>query len=368
MKRILSIILFLILCSSTAYAFGEQNVKIIHTDGSIEKINPQKNNKDNQPTANHTKVDTTTTQPVTQNETAQKEQAKDLLTSSVTGGIIGAASILCDNVLNSGFDMSGVTAQQKIVNNSKTLTYSLYSEEINPFKAPFVQSMLLITGALYYICWIIAVFLSLGIFGLQQMSPRFFSDIRESITGEEGYYDVFRMFETFGMWGGYPIGSFIVISMLIFLRNLIVASMTTQIIDSIGASSQSLPTYFILTIGYYFNIIQKVIAEYGAYLIVCMVFVIGLILGFATLFYSFKLAVRTAFFIALLFGLLLMVDIVTIFCIWFAVSMIAYTGNQGFAIAGVLSAFVVDALILLSPIIFLYFKLSSGKKLIAGVL
>jgi len=117
LKRILSIILFLILCSSTAYAFGEQNVKIIHTDGSIEKINPQKNNKDNQPTANHTKVDTTTTQPVTQNETAQKEQAKDLLTSSVTGGIIGAASILCDNVLNSGFDMSGVTAQQKIVNN-----------------------------------------------------------------------------------------------------------------------------------------------------------------------------------------------------------------------------------------------------------
>jgi hypothetical protein len=358
---ILSIFLFLAL-SGVAYAYGEQNVKLIHTDGMIEKIMPtyQKNNSDNQPVANHSQINTN----ITQTSLATVKTGTDMVTNGVSSGLMSVMFTVCDNVMNSAFSISGATA----TNNSKTLTYSLYAEEMNPFKAPFVQSILLITGALYYICWLIAIWVSLAIFGIQQLAPRTFTKIREAITGEEGYFDIFSMFETFCMWGGWPIGSFIIVSMFIFFRNLIVSAMTTNIIDNIGTSSSSLPTYFILCVGYYFNIIQKFIAEYGAYLIVSMLFVIGVILGFTTLFYSFKIAIRMAFFIAVLFGLLLSVDIITVFCIWFGVSMIVYTGNQGFSIAAILTAGTLDALILLSPVLFVYLKFNSGNKIIPGVL
>lgn len=367
---ILSIFLFLAF-SGVAYAYGEQNVKLIHTDGTIEKIMPtyQKNNSDNQPVANYSKFYTNVTQPqVTQPSVENVKTGTDMVTNGVSSGLISVMFTLCDNILASAFNMSSAGVQNTATNKSKTLTYSLYAEEINPFKAPFVQSILLITGALYYICWLIAIWLSLAIFGIQQLAPRTFTKIKEAVTGEEGYFDIFSMFETYFMWGGYPIGSFIVVSMFFFFRNLIVSSMTTDIINNIGTSSSSLPTYFILCVGYYFNIIQKIIAEYGAYLIVSMLFVIGVILGFTTLFYSFKVAVRIAFFISVLFGLLLLVDIITVFCIWFGVSMITYTGNQGFSIAAIVTAGILDALILLSPVLFIFLKFSSGKKIIPGVL
>jgi len=359
---VLSIILFLILSCNLASAFGEQDVKLIHKDGSIEKINPHKNNTDRQPITNYTNI----SQPVTQNQTEQKNQVTDVVTNGVSNGLLSACVTICDYILSSAFTISGV--KDKAVNKSKSLTYSLYAEQINPFNAPFVQSILAITGALYYICWLIAIWLCLAIFALQQLAPRTFTQVREAMTGEEGYFDIFSMFETFAMWGGYPIACFIIVSLLIFLRNLIVSAMTTKIIDTIGVSSTSLPTYFILCTGYYFNIIQKIIAEYGAYLIISLIFIIGIILGFMTMFYSFKVAIRTGFFIGVLFGLLLLVDVITVFCIWFAVSMISFTGNQGFAIAGIFSAFLIDALILLSPVLFIFLKFNSGKKLIPGVL
>lgn len=336
-----SIFLIFSFLSFTAMA-GTGSVKVLNGKGEdITSDNHKEgdSHKNTDAIENESKAQDSTKLEVT-------ESGMDAAETAVTNAGKELMYWIPDSCLKAGLSLSSAKMEENAATGSAKLTYSLYSEEINFFDIPVIVKFLAITGAIYYVLYFNAVWIALGVFALQIWKPQTYSEMRLSLMGEEKYFNIFSLLNVYSFGFFWPPGSFAFILLAIKVRNFITMTMTTQIIEGIGVSSESLPTYFILCVGYYFNIVQKMLAEYGVYLMITLVFVIGAYLLGCMIFGSQKSTRQEVKKLAGCFLTLLLLDVVTIFLIWFGVSMTVLKGSDGYSIAAVITAFIVGALII----------------------
>jgi hypothetical protein len=350
-------IIFLILFFPfLASADGEDQVRIVHTDGTIDREGIESaDNVSAIPSIDPVQNSTKSSSP---------EDNMNLGKSMISGGLIDTAYLIADQFLDSGFRVSTTGLQENITSDSKQFTYSLFSQSLNPFEIPFIRDTIIKTGGFYYICALIIIGLAYCVFVLQHTIPGTFSQIREGLTGEEGFFDFWSMLRIWGivlLWPPVALGW---IWFLIYVRNIIVQGLATQLIDSINVSSDSLPLYFISCAIWFFNSIQKLIAEYTVYFFVAFVFIIGVLIAAVALFMSLKKAAGLTGFLNVYFILLLAMDVITLIIIKFGVDLMQYTGIDNFMIIAMIVSFFVDFLIIISPALYLLFGTSAGRRMV----
>lgn len=261
---------------------------------------------------------------------------------------------IADEFQEGGFKLVSAGIE-KNVTGSKKIQYSLYSNELDPFAPPFVNDLLTKTGAIYYACAIIFICMAYWAFVTQYTFPQIFGNLQESISGEESYFDFHALIRTWAFVIAGPAVQYYFIKGLITSRNVLVLSMTTTMIDSINTSSDSLPTYVITRVGWYFNGLQKLIGEYGVYLIVSLIFISCAVYAVLAIFISFKSAMKTAFIVNFYLVLLVLMDIVTLFFVSFGIELGNFRENWIYVLPGIIMAVIADFLILIIPTLILLF-------------
>lgn len=362
-KSLLGVTIILLLLLSFTASAKTGSVKVISKEGDdVTKDNFEEGDSSDKP---HASEDNTEEEQKEDTATKSSSSDVDVASEAVEKAFINTAFTFADFFLEDGLSLQSVNIEDKQVTGSKSISYSVNQEELNPFKHKFVRDTFYKTGGLYYISALVLIGLAYCVFAWQRTRPVQFSNMRESLTGKEAYFDFNKMLGSWSIAAGWPVGSLAYIAGVIKLRNIIVSGMAVSIVTVMGSNSTSLPTYFITNATWYFNIIQRSIAGYGVILFCMLVFVIGVIVALIDIYHSRKLAEDLTKFLAIEFLLLVFVDILTIFFMWVGVNAAEAEGNSLYALASMLSSMVFDGIILLILPIYILRKISPNTKLIA---
>lgn len=270
---------------------------------------------------------------------------------------------LADQFLLSGVKINSLRVEEKKVSNDGSFKYSIFSKEINIFGIEAVNKILLLTGGAYLIGMLIIGALAYISFSIQSNAPKWFSKLRMELTGEEGYFDINDVLTVWGSELFGPIATFAFIFLVVNLRNTLVSGMVTDIATTITSTHGSLPSYFIACVTWYFNGLQRLTAQFGIYYFISMIFVQWIVANLIAVFVSVPKAIGLAIFNHLYFVFLILVDIETVFFIWFGTVMATETGYPELSIIGILVSFVIGMGLILSMPLYvvsrIYFRNSS---------
>jgi len=358
---IISLIVLLLIFPFTACA-GTGSVKVIDKDGNDITDKNHEEGDSNKPHASDSSDEET-------KDTLYKSTVSnvDAASAAVETGLINTAFTFADYFLEDGLSFQSVSIEDQQVTGSKTITYSVNTKELNPFQYEFVRETFYQSGGFYYISALALIGIAYCAFVWQRTKPVQFSNMRESLTGKEAFFDFNKMLGSWSIVVGWPPVAILAGAGIIQLRNIIVFGMSVSIVTVMGASSVSLPTYFITNATWYFNLIQRSIASYGVILIIMLVFVIGVIIALMDIFHSRKLAIDATKFVFIEFCLLVFVDVLTVFFMWVGVNSAVSTSDELYSLAAMLTAFAFDSLIILALPIYILSKIGAGTKIIAFV-
>lgn len=366
-KSLLSIsLIFLLFVSVVSAGTGEENVKVIDKEGK-DVTDGNKEDGESSGSGGSSNSDNTDETNSSESSKTSTSSSMDAASEAVETGLVNTAFTFADYFLEEGFKFNSVSIDENKVTGSKAITYSVNNEELNPFKYKFVRDTFFKTGGFYFICSLLLICLAYCVFVWQRTRPVQFSNVRESLTGREAFFDFNKMLRSWSIAAGWPVGSIIYIIGMFKLRNIIVAGLAVSIVTVMSSNSSSLPTYFITNATWYFNIVQRSIAGYGIILLTVLVFVIGVIIGLIHIFHSKKVAHEATVFLAIEFFLLVFMDIQTIFFMWVGVNAAEAEGNPLYALAAMLTSFVFDGLILVSLPVYIFLKAGGGTRIIAFV-
>jgi hypothetical protein len=324
------------------------SVKKMDSEGNIISIGGEIKEKEN-----------TTVQNVETSPDSSTKAGEAMIENAIWNVAWGAG----DQFLESGFKINSIGVEEKAVTGAKSFTYSVYSKEINPLKSETVRSILIPSIVFYAACMVILGSLAYIIYCAQSSAPKLVSKIRMGISGDEGFFDIEDVFTVWGSLIAGPIGTYAVINFAMNARNLLVMSMATSIVNTIAASSDSLPSYLLACISWYFSGLQRLIAYFGIYFFVATFLGLWVLVILIYLFASLEKAALVAGFSILEFVLCVLVDIVIVFLVWFGTHLIAETGIQEIGIATMIIAFVVALVLLVVVPIILFFKVTKNGKI-----
>lgn len=359
--KCLFLILLLSLLPFTASAIDTTDgsaVKKIGVDGKVISIGGEKSNDDNN---NLTVKNTEVSSGVSQS----KMEAGQTMLENAWWEIAWSTG---DKLLEAGFKINSIGMDEKSVTGAKTFTYSVYSKEINPFNSKTVKSIFYPSLGFYAVCMIILGAFAYIVYCAQENAPKLVSKIRKGISGDEGIFDIEDVFSVWGTLIGGPVGTYAIINFSINARNLLVISMATGIVSTIANSSDSLPSYLLACISWYFSGIQRLIAFYGIHLFVSMFLILWIVVILIYLFASLEKAALVAGFSILEFVLCVLVDIIIVAIVWFGTQLIAETGIQEIGFVSMIIAFFVALGLLVILPVCLFIRIAGhGKIGIAGL-
>lgn len=359
----LFIIFLILLLPFTALASdgtGEKNVKIIKKDGTISTDGIEKSEN----FSKHSEKESTT-------------QPTQKIGNSETGMLAGQAMIenaavnltysFADEFFLGGYKFASVGVKEKKITGSDELQYSLYSTELDPFTVPVVDNTLSKTKRIYYSVAIILICIAYMAFVLQNSAPKLFSSIQKGVSGEESFYD-FKAVAT--SWIIAIVSPWAMLAWIKYgvlrTRNVIILGMTNQLVTTVGSSSDSLITYLLVRIGWYFNGLQKMMGEYGVHLIISLTFVFCAIIALLSIVSSLSSAVKFAGIINMYLILCVLMDIITLFFISFGIQMGLRSDSAvystGYVLVGIIFAIVADLLILVVPSVWLFFNSRFSRR------
>lgn len=357
MKYLNLLIIFLLLLLPFTVSAGTGSVKVIHVneDGSKTDITDENTEKGGSSKKPHPS-DNKETEETQDKSTKSTVSNVDAVSAAVENGGINLGYRIGDELFKGGYKLASVGVEEESVTGSNTLKYSLYSTELDPFEDPSVQSILKKSKMIYYAVAVIFICFAYNAFVAQHTFPTWFSDARESISGEESFFD----FKALAMsWILVLLGPSIeeyYYKGVIFARNVLVSSMTTNMVETVGASSESLPTYLLVNLGWYFNALQKVICEYGVHLHISLIYVTCAITAALSIFFSFKHAFKFAFVVNLYTTLFVIMDIITLLFVSFGINMSIIRSNDSYVLAGIFYAVIADLIVISIPTIWLLFQ------------
>ena len=201
------------------------------------------------------------TEEETMVDTSTKSTASgvDAVSDAVTRGGINIGYRVGDEFLKGGFKLSSVKVEEKKVTDDKTLTYNLYSKELNPFKEESVRRSVIITYLVHIVIAICIIFLGVCRYVAQLISPRKTTKIMAGFSGEYTQFDL-ACFLILGLGVILmPIFDVMGISYCLFNRNIIAGLMTAKTLNVVGATTESLPTYILVNAAWYFNNLEKIV-------------------------------------------------------------------------------------------------------------
>lgn len=287
----------------------------------------------------------------------------DAVSSAVADGGIDLGYRIGDELFKGGYKIaSGGTEGNVTGSDSNTLKYSLYSSKLDPFSDPTVQSVLLTSKMIYYAISIILICFAYDAFAAQHTFPTWFSDARESISGVESFYDFKASVFTFILVVlGPQIQRYYYIG-VIYIRNITVSSMTTNMVETVGSSSESLVSHLLINLGWCINALQKIICEYGASFNISLIYVTCAITAALSIFMSSKHAFKFVFTVNLYTTAFVFMDIITLFFVCFGINQSITHSNSGYVIAGIFFAVVGDFIVLLIPTVWLLLQSSFIRR------
>ena len=349
----LIIIFLLLLLPFTAMAeTGENNVKVIGVDGKkvaggIEKSEnfsgPDKSSDIETESSSSLKV------------TDSGLEAGELM-------IVNAgkefAFWIPDMLLEGSYELSSVGMKENL-SDSKTSQYSLYSTNFDPFKKPFVEKILHKTQRIYYACAVIFICLAYWAFVTQYTTPSVFAKIQEGIAGEESFFDFKAMVTSWGMAITLPYILSYGGKAIIYLRNVFVLNMTATMVQSIVVSSESWINYFLGNLGKYINEFQKMMGEYGVYLIISLIFVFSAVIVLLSIFVSLSAAVKVFCIVSVYLLIFVIIDILTLFFITFGIQL-----GAGYTLIGIVFAVIAGLILLIVPTIWLFFQSKFTRRFV----
>jgi hypothetical protein len=326
---------------------GENGLKVLGTDGKELKTGIEKSE-------NFTNND----------ESIKKETSNDKDSGLEAGElmIVNAgkefAFWIPDMLLEGSYELSSVGMKENL-SDSGSSQYSLYSTNLDPFNKPFVAKILHKTQRIYYLCAFIFICLAYWAFVTQYTTPRLFSKIQEGIAGEESFFDFKAMVTVWGMAILLPYIITYGSKGVIYIRNIVVLSMTATMTKSIDVSSESWINYFLSNLGKYINEFEKLLGEYGVYLIISLIFVFSAVIVLLAIFVSLSTAVKVFCVVSTYLIIFVVIDILTLFFITFGIQL-----GAGYTLVGIVFAVVVGLALLIVPTILLFFK---GRSIRVGL-
>lgn len=364
MKTKCLFILFLILLLPfTAMAgYGEDGVKIIKKDGSVSTEGIEKSGTFAKPSMDET-------EPITPPEPTFGNEATGMLAGQamIENAAVNLTYSIADEFFLGGYNFVSVGVKDEKVTGADELQYSLYSTELNPFETPIVDSILSKTKNIYYAVAVILICIAYIAFLAQHSTPKLFSDIQKGISGEESFYDFKAVATSWTIAIASPwVMIFWIKHVVLRARNVIILGMTTQLVTTVGSSSDSIITYLLVRVGWYFNGIQKMMGEYGVHLIVSLTFVFCAIIALLSIVSSLANAVKFAGVVNLYLILYVLMDIITLFFVSFGIQMGVRSGSElastGYVLVGIIFAVVSDFAIVVIPSVWLFFNSNFGKR------
>lgn len=333
---VLFFILLLPFSAAASDGQGEKGVKIFDkngstVDGAIEKSENNSNND---------KITSTgTTLKITD---SGMDAGKEMMVNAFQD----SAFWVGDSLLKGGFEIASIGVEDKKVTESQTPKYVLYSKNLDPFEPPIVKIFIGLCVIFHLSVIIMFIFLGSAVYSLQNLAPKEVSKIRAGFSGEESYFDIRSYLFVCGAVFISPFVDAFGIWYSTLNRNAVVSFMTSRMVEVLNVASDSLPTYLLVNLAWYANMLEKVLGEYTIYILTSLLIVKSWILGAILIFGSLKQAAVFHFSIMIPFLLVLFMDIITLFFVSFGVELSVWRSNWGYTLAGMIIAAVVDATIL----------------------
>ena len=375
-KCLISItLLFLFLCSicTASTGTGESDVKVFKVvDGKnvdITQDNTKSGDSKNQSGLNTSmslnNMSTDYEEQTSDTSTKSKISGVEAVSDAVTTGGINIGYRIGDEFLKGGFKLSSVGVENKHVTDNKTLTYNLYSKELNPFKEESVRQSVIITYVIHIVIAICIIFLGVCRYIAQLVSPKKTTRIMAGFSGEYVQFDIVCFLILCLGVILMPIFDIVGISYCIFNRNIIAGLMTSQTLDITGATTESLPTYILVNIAWYFNNLERLFGEYAVNTMVKLLIVKTWVQAAIVLFGSLTKAAWIQAGAMIGFVLVLLMDIITLYFVSSGINYGVSDGGWGHALIGMGVAAVFDLFIIIGlmtfPFLILYSRIRSGR-------
>lgn len=368
-KSLISISLLFIFLSSICIASagtGEDEVKVYKVvDGKKVDITNENRKEGDSESSGGLSNYNTEEETMVDTSTKSTTSGVDAVSDAVTRGGINIGYRVGDEFLKGGFKLSSVKVEEKKVTDDKTLTYNLYSKELNPFKEESVRRSVIITYLVHIVIAICIIFLGVCRYVAQLISPRKTTKIMAGFSGEYTQFDL-ACFLILGLGVILmPIFDVMGISYCLFNRNIIAGLMTAKTLNVVGATTESLPTYILVNAAWYFNNLEKLFGEYAVLTMTKLLVVKTWVQAVIVLFGSLQKAAMIQAGVMVGFILVLFMDIITLYFVSSGIDYGVSDGNWGHALIGMLLAAVIDFFIIAGlltfPFLILYARLRSGR-------
>lgn len=370
-----TLLLFLFLCPicTASTGTGENDVKVFKVvDGKhvdITQDNKEVMNSKNQSSLN-TSVSLNTSNTESEKQTSgtstkSKISGVEAVSDAVTTGGINIGYRIGDEFLKGGFKLSSVKVEEKKVTDDKTLTYNLYSKELNPFKEESVRKSVIITYLIHIVIAICVIFLGFCRYVAQMVSPKKTTKIMAGFSGEYTQFDIV-CFLILGVGVILmPIFDVMGISYCVFNRNIIAGLMTAKTLNIVGATTESLPTYILVNVAWYFNNLEKLFGEYAVLTMTKLLIVKTWIQAVIVLFGSLTKAAWIQAGAMIGFVLVLSMDIVTLYFVSSGIDYGVSDGSWGHTLIGMIVAaaydFIIIVVFFVFPFLIIYSRIRSGR-------
>lgn len=357
---LLFLLIFYPFTVAAADGTGENRVKVIGTDGTIRHDSIEKSENFSKPSHDDEEAPTIKTDTGSITVTDSGMQAGEAML--VNAGV-NLSYTFADQFLSSGIKINSLNVEEKKVATDGSLEYSIFAKELDIFGVEAVNKILMVTGGVYLIGMLIIGGLAYIAFSVQSSAPQWFSNLRMELTGEEKFFDVKDMFSVWGAELFGPVATFAFIYLVVDARNMLVSGMVTNIAANIASTSDSWPTYFIACVTWYFNGLQRLFAHFGIFYFVAMICIQWIVANLIAIIASVSKAAGLIIFNHIYFIFLILVDIETIFFIWFGTVLAAKTGYPEFSVIGIIFAFSIGVGLILSMPLYIasriYFRKNS---------
>jgi len=280
----------------------------------------------------------------------------------ISGGIKMFISSIADSFLTSGYGIQTQNLTQANLTGSQTLVFDVAGYKLNPYDAPPVQNIIKKTYGLFCV---VALIILLGAYCwviVQHHYPGFASELIESVTGSEKYFDFSSFLHVWIILVGWASFAIFAVEFILTINDVIVAGQMSDIIGQVSLNSQNLPLYFVMTIGYFIMSIWVFMRIVFVYLIAAYVLILGLMFAWPL---TRPLAkVVMVFFIGIVAMQPIMIAVIS-FCVAIVngVSWLAPLASGIYA-GGILILTVVCFLIMFWPVIYISFRLGVAQKAI----
>lgn len=245
--------------------------------------------------------------------------------------------------------------------DAKTITYQINYKMIDPFAPTFTKQVLLVTGG-FYICEIFLVMIgSLLVLMFAINHPEAYIDFMASFTGEERPYTYKTTVLTSIVAMSYWVGVLLLVFVVTGTRNLLVVTMVGHAVTLPMMYVNDFPTQLLTASSAYLSAFQTAMAELGIYVIAALTFVVGGITDVYLMLGSYKKAVILNRIVWGTYIICNLVDLFIVGLIAAGTGTYQLTGNPVFVTAGVVSAALINFVILAAMIIY---AIIAGKQII----